>query len=302
VAAPTPRGTPARCPPSLRASRARCRSTIPPRAPGGCWALDLDLSRGRGTADPAAQVSAAAAAITRLGGRCVTDVAPGGGRHVYVLFAAPLPGREQRDLARAIALRLPSVDVAPVSSLGGQISPPGSRHKSGGWRALADPLEDARAAAGQPNGPEVWNALLAEFAAELRQAESGGRAADLDVAELDDAGVPWIPRLGGRVPLGPELEQIARTGRWDRSRYPGRSEARMAVLAAAAARGWQPDDVRAAAGAGRGLARLYGRRSEPGRMDRLLLYEWRKAVDLAGGEKNVRGWTLATLRPRPRQG
>jgi hypothetical protein len=58
-------------------------------------ALDLDPSRGRGATDPAVQVSAQADAITRLvtclGGRCVTDVAPGGGRHVYVLFAAPLP-------------------------------------------------------------------------------------------------------------------------------------------------------------------------------------------------------------------
>ncbi|MGH8916749.1 MAG: hypothetical protein ACRD0H_00130, partial [Actinomycetes bacterium] len=120
---------------------------------------------------------------------------------------------------------------------------------------------------------------------------------DLEVAELDDAGVPWVPRLGGRAPLGAELGHVARTGRWDRSRYPGRSEARMAVLAAAAARGWQLADVRAAvaSGAGRGLARLYERRSEPGRMDRFLPYEWRKAVDLAGGQENVRrptpsGW------------
>ena len=230
---------------------------------GRMLALDLDPARGRGAADPAVQVSTEADAIARLlarlGGRCVTDVAPGGGRHVYVLFAAPLPWRELRDLARAMALRFPSVDVAPVSSLGGQISPPGSRHKSGGWRALASPLQEARAAVGQPNGPQVWNALLAELAAELRQAETKGRAADLDVAELDDAGVPWVPRLGGRVPLGAELEHTARTGRWDRSRYPGRSEARMAVLRAAVARGWRLAEIRAAidSGAWRGLAGLY---------------------------------------------
>ena len=48
----------------------------------------------------------------------------------------------------------------------------------------------------------------------------------------------------------------------------------MAVLAAAAARGWQLADVRAAAsGVWPGLAQLYERRSEPGRMDRLLPYE-----------------------------
>jgi hypothetical protein len=265
-------------------------------------ALDLDPARGRGAADPAAQVSAGADAIARLvarlGGRCVTDVAPGGGRHVLVLFAAALPWRELRDLARAMALRFPGVDVAPMSSLGGQISPPGARHRSGGWRVLAGPLEGARAAVEQPNGPGLWNALLAEFAAELRQ---GSAAADAGAAELDDAGVPWVPRLGGRVPLGAELDHIARTGRWDRSRYPGRSEARMAVLAAAAARGWQLADVRAAVGSGawRGLTRLYERRSEPGRMDRLLPYEWRKAVDLTGGQENMRGWHTSDLNPRP---
>ena len=270
---------------------------------GRLLALDLDLARG--VTDPAAQVSATADAIARLvtglGGRCVTDAAPGGGRHVYVLFAAPLPWRELRDLARAMALRFPSVDVAPMSSPGGQISPPGSRHKSGGWRALAGPLEDARAAAGQPNGPEVWNALQAELAAELRQAESGGRAADLDVAELDDAGVPWVPRLGGRVPLGPELEHIARTGRWDRSRYPGRSEARMAVLRAAVARGWRLAEIRAAinSGAWRGLAGLYERPSEPARLSRLLPAEWRKAIAFAAGEKNVCGWLTSDSRTRP---
>ena len=191
----------------------------PGAATGRMLALDLDPARGRGTSDPAAQVSATADAIERLvtglGGRCVTDVAPGGGRHVYVLFAAPLPWRELRDLARAMALRFPAIDVAPVSSLGGQISPPGSRHKSGGWRTLTCPPEHARAAVEQPNGPQVWNALLTEFAAELRQ---GTAAADLEVAELDDTGVPWLPRLGGRAPLG-ELERTARAGEWDRSRY-----------------------------------------------------------------------------------
>ena len=66
-----------------------------------------------------------------------------------------------------MALRFPVVDVVPMSSLGGQISPPGSRHKSGGWYVLSTSLEDARAAAEHPNGPKVWAALLGEFVAEL---------------------------------------------------------------------------------------------------------------------------------------
>ncbi len=63
----------------------------------------------------------------------------------------------------------------------------------------------------------------------------------------------------------------------------------MAVLTAAAAGGWQLADVRAAvaSGAWRGLAQLYERPSEPGRMDRLLPLEWRKTIGYLTGEKNV---------------
>src|ERR1035441_6703420 len=126
-------------------------------------------------------------------------------------------------LFRSSDLRYPAVDPAPMASLGGQISPPGARHKRGGWRLLSMPLADAVAVAGHPNGPEVWAALLAEFAAELQAAETDARGEGICEAELDDAGVPWVPRLGGRAHLlSPELEHAARTGRWDHTRYPDR--------------------------------------------------------------------------------
>ena len=122
---------------------------------------------------------------------------PPAARHVFVLFASPLPWLELRDVARALARRFPSIDTAPMSSLGGQISPPGARHKSGGWRLLSSP-EAASAAVEHPNGPEVWAALLTELAAELQQIECHVLAADMSMAEaeLDDTGVPWLPRLG----------------------------------------------------------------------------------------------------------
>ncbi len=241
--------------------------------------LDFDLARaGRDVhgaavghhhecrAGPAAEVGTQAEAladlVARCGGQVLADVSPSGGRHVYVLFAAPLPWLELRDVARAMALRFPSIDTAPISSLGGQISPPGSRHKSGGWRVLSMPPEDVRGAVEHPNGPEVWAALLAELAAELRRIELDPACTKFaDEAEMDDTGVPWLPRLGGRAPLGADLKRVARSGRWDRSRYPGRSEARMAVLGAAAARGWRLAEVQAAiaSGAWKGLAGLYER-------------------------------------------
>ena len=164
------------------------------------------------------------------------------------------------------------------------------------------PLEDAAAAVEHPNGPEVWAALLAELAAELRRIELGRACTKFaDEAELDDTGVPWVPRLGGRAPLGADLERVARSGRWDRSRYPGRSEARMAVLGAAAARGWRLAEVQSAvaSGAWKGLAGLYERRSEPGRLDRLLPYEWRKCIGKISGEENVRQWHTSDLSTRP---
>src|SRR5208282_2967824 len=134
--------------------------------------------------------------VARCGGQVLADVSPSGGRHLYVLFAAPMPWLELRDVVRALALRFPAIDTAPVSSLGGQISPPGSRHKSGGWRLLSSP-EAASAAVEHPNGPEVWAALLGELAAELRRVELGPACATFaDEAEVDDAGVPWLPRLG----------------------------------------------------------------------------------------------------------
>ena len=277
----------------------------PGSATGRMLALDLDPVRGRADVDD--QAAEVGQLLERLGCRCITDVSPSGGRHVYVLFAAPLPWLELRDVVRALALRFPLIDTAPMSSLGGQISPPGSRHKSGGWRVLSTPVDVALAAVENPNGPVFWAALLAEFAAELREVEVGqvDNQSNLvdghQVAELDDTGVPWVPRLGGQAPLGAELEQVARSGRWDRSRYPGRSEARMAVLGAAAARGWRLADVQAAvaSGAWRGLGELYERRSESRRMERLLPAEWRKAIAFVSGEKNMRGWRTSDGHTRP---
>lgn len=297
----------------------------PASATGRMLVLDLDPGRAAHVDDVAvqhghelradltdrvrAQAGEIAGLVARCGGQDLGDVAPSGGRHVYVLFSSPLPWRELRDLARAIALRFPVVDVSPMSSLGGQISPPGSRHKSGGWRLLSMPLEAAGIAVERPNGPEVWNALLTEFAAELQAAEFRTAVPDSEggtresphefAAELDDVGVPWIPRLGGRVPLAAELDRIARTGR---SPGRGRSEARMAILASAVARGWRLADVLDAvsSGAWKGLPALYYRATEPGRMDRLLPAEWRKAVAFAGGSENPRNWLTSDVNHAPR--
>ena len=191
----------------------------PATGTGRMLALDLDPARaGRDVDDAAvehrhehraaevqAQAEALAELVARCGGQVLADVSPSGGRHVYVLFAAALPWLELRDVARALALRFPAIDPAPMSSLGGQISPPGARHKSGGWRVLSTPVDVALAAIEHPNGPEVWAALLAELAAELRQGEPVSQVDNASFSELDDTGVPWAapprrPRTARRRP------------------------------------------------------------------------------------------------------
>jgi len=266
----------------------------PAAAEGRMLALDFDPSRG----DVDHHAAELGHLLERIGARYVADVAPSRGRHLYVPFSSSLPWTELRDLVRAMSLRFPAIDPAPMCALGGQISPPGSRHKSGGWRLLSTPLSEARAAVEHPNGPEVWTGLLSEFAAELQTFEMPKSRDFSAVAELDDVGVPWVPRLGGRSPLGAELDHVARTGHCPGR---GRSEARMAVLSAAAARGWRLADVLQAVscGAWKGFPGLYARASEPGRMDRLLPLEWRKSIAFVAGEKNVRGWLTSDIYPRP---
>jgi hypothetical protein len=137
----------------------------PGEATGRMLALDLDPARG----DADGHAAGLGRLLEQLGARYIADIAPSGGRHIYVLFAAALPTTDLRDLARAIALRFPAVDVAAMNSHRGQISPPGSLHKHGGWRVLTMPPAQARASVEQPNGPQVWAGLLAEFDAELQR-------------------------------------------------------------------------------------------------------------------------------------
>ncbi len=61
-----PPGMPGRCPSALRAQPCTVPVYDPGMGTGRMLALDLDLSRGRGAADPAVQVSAQADAMARL--------------------------------------------------------------------------------------------------------------------------------------------------------------------------------------------------------------------------------------------
>src|SRR5919108_510162 len=125
------------------------------------------------------------------------------------------------------------------------------------------PPEGERQALLRPCGPGVWERLLEEFTAELHAAAPAREATP---TPLDLAGQPWCPREGGRRPLPPRLAELAATGAWqaahlqppDGPAYASRSEARFAVLSAAAAAGWHLADLEEEMhhGAWTGLARL----------------------------------------------
>jgi hypothetical protein len=297
----------------LRAGRDRPLPDSPPDQPATVFVYDPGTATGRttvcdfdikkaeaaGAADPAAAVAADAAAFAALvagaGGRCLQDISPGGGRHVYVLWERAQPWLELKQLARALARRYPSLDTSPHNKLTGLIRPPGARYRlaggrSPGWQLLTTPLAEVPAVISRRCGPQVWNALHAEFAAELEAVTAcsppPAEGPHPGGAQLDSKGDVWLPR-GRRLPLREDLEQIARTGRYP-ARYPSGSEARMAVLCSAAARGWQLHQVSTAMrdGTWAGLASFYARYSASSRAG-ALSRDWKKAVAKARPEKTA---------------
>jgi hypothetical protein len=245
-----------------------------------CLAADFDVSR----AGPG-QVDADAAAFTALveacGGRSFADVSPNGGRHVYVLWSRPRPIVELRPLLRALCALYPSLDAAPMSNpAAGCIRPPGARHRTGGHQQLTTSLPEALAAAETPNGPEVWAALLDHLAPSLEE----------PVDDPDATGPePETSWVGPGARLSDRAERIARTGVWEAARYASPSEARQAVITAAAAAGWTLADLaaRVEKGVWPGLAGLYARYSNRNRRA-ALVRDFRKAHAFLGRGKNAR--------------
>lgn len=205
----------------------------------------------------------------------VEDVSPSGGRHIYVPLTQPVPFTEARALVEAIATHCRSLDPSPHRSVAsGCCRVPGSRHKSGGVQSLTQVLGEAIEAVTLRNAPRVWDALWTsteETRAVIEAAESAVTAVDPDATAVADV-------KGG---LGARMLLIAREGLWDSSRYPTASEARMAVIVAAARSGFSMTQIqeRMLTGAWAGLAGLYAKYS-PGSRKKTLTREWAKACEL----------------------
>jgi len=275
-------------------------SAEPPRMPAAvrlygrdgtarCLAADLDVARG-GTAQVEADTLALTELVARCGGRTVVDRSPTGGRHVYLLLAEPVPYGEMRRAALALARLLPSLDASQLLNLtAGCIRPPGAAHKTGGVQQLLTPLPAARAAAAAPNPPGVWTALLDALALHLE-------AASATHEQTTEQSADPTENCTGRG-LSGRMTAIARTGVHT---YHSGSEARLAVLTAAAGAGWALRDVlrHLESGAWPGLASFYAR-YRPRHRAAAIGRDWRKATAHAARQRRVHNNHTSGPTPHP---
>ena len=220
-------------------------------------AVDLDCSRG-GRDQVRADADALCSMLDSAGARYLVDESPAGGRHVWVPLARPKPAEQLRRVAYALAALLPSLDPTPLlNPATGCLRPPGAAHPRGGHQQLVTPWARAVDAVRTRTGDPAWAALLDTLAPQLADIDHRRTAGGSGTLAAPDA----VARPGGPRSLPPIPAAIARTGRHDPARYRTPSEARMAVLASAAALGWSLTDVRTAVADGRwpGLARYYAR-------------------------------------------
>ena len=130
------------------------RSTVPKSgpspAPGRPYALhladeagryrllgfDLDASKGPVAAD----LDRLRALLTRAGlAHVVCASGPGGGRHVWVALAQPVPAAVVAGIARGLAAMLPSLDTAPLlNPRTGALRPPLAPHRLGSRSEVLD--------------------------------------------------------------------------------------------------------------------------------------------------------------------
>ena len=248
--------------------------------------VDLDAARG----DVAADADLVAARLTRCGASVVRDVSPSGGQHIYVLLAEPVSIAEMAPVARGLAAAAPSVDTTPMLNVaGGLIRPPGSRHRSGGWQLLLQPLPQVAAALSTPADREVWDRIQAAFppppappSPAPDQPASGGDVLD--------------PLPGYHGQISGRYAQIATSGDW--TGYPSPSEARQAVVWAAAAAGLTLATVaaRVETGAWPGLRSLYTRYGR--HQHAALARDWHKAVRFERARRDRARSTIHTCNTR----
>lgn len=260
---------------------------------GTCAAIFLDFDSSVAGQDwVQADVRAVQTWLHSVGARWIEDYSPNGGRHVYIPLAQRVTFSEARDLVEALGTRYRTLDKTPHQNLlHGCMRTPGSPHKRGGHQELAMSLSMAYDVARRPNSPTIWAAMTKDLAAEIK-AVRALRQEDTFTASTADA--PVIDQPMGR--MSRPMQVLAQTGLYDTNRYATDSDARQAVVVAAAAAGLQLVDVerRMLQGTWPGLASFYARYAARHRLPSLRR-DWQNAIKYlskntatADGNNNVR--------------
>ncbi|YCQ22760.1 winged helix-turn-helix domain-containing protein (plasmid) [Arthrobacter sp. Z1-9] len=243
---------------------------------GTCAAIFLDFdSSVVGIDRVEADVRAVQTWLHSCGARWIEDYSPNGGRHVYIPLKKRVTFSEARDLVEALGNRHPSLDKSPHQNLlHGCMRTPGSPHKRGGHQELAMSLSMAYDVARRPNSASVWAAMNADLAGEINAV----RALRLQQTfSQTDVEAPKIQHPSGR--MSRVMQQMAQTGLYDANRYATDSDARQAILVAAAAAGMELTDVerRMMQGTWPGLASFYARYASRHR-GKALRRDWLEAI------------------------
>jgi hypothetical protein len=238
-------------------------------------ALDFDSSVSGGEARVEADVRAVTILLYDHGARWIEDRSPNGGRHIYVPLSEPMTFLQARAMVEALATRYRSLDPTPHQNLRhGCIRTPGATHKSGGTQQLAMSLSMAMDVATNRNAAAVMSRLARSLHAEL-EAVAKERVTTEQVPAVAPSGAPEI--------MSRRIMVIATQGTYETSRYESPSEARQAVLVAAAAAGMQLTDIqrRIQQGVWPGLAQFYTRYSPSQRVGSLRR-DWARAARFVG--------------------
>lgn len=236
--------------------------------------LDLDVSRG-GQKQVDADYRALKQWFARNDVRWIEDQSPSGGRHLYIPLNFGIPFTDAKEFAQALAKRHSSLDAGPhENAQTGAIRVPGSPWKKGGYQRLTMSLNVAYHVAKSRNAWTEWVRLregLEDELATIRQR----RVEPLELLDTEES----LPLKHGKRSLPSIKENIARTGSYDTARYATPSEARLGVLASAAAAGWELTDVRRLMhqNVWAGMVAFYSKYS-PARRTKYLQKEWRLAL------------------------
>ncbi|MGN7150727.1 MarR family transcriptional regulator (plasmid) [Arthrobacter sp. FW306-05-C] len=265
---------------------------------GTCAAIFLDFDSSiAGVEGVQADVRAVQTWLHSVGARWIEDYSPNGGRHVYVPLAQRVTFSEARDLVEALGTRYRTLDKTPHQNLlHGCMRTPGSPHKRGGHQELAMSLSMAYDVARRPNSASVWTAMTEDLTAEIK-AVRALRQQEIFTPAISNA--PVFDQPAGRMSRA--MLVLAQTGLYDTSRYATDSDARQAVIVAAAAAGLELVDVerRMLQGTWPGLASFYARYAARHRLPSLRR-DWMSAVSYLSKTKNeAKGETNDNVRRSP---